>query len=436
MEFLTVSSSSLPPLQNHLKTHKTISKTALLPQYPPQNRFSTLHNAISQPTSSHENRLSFPQANHLFKSSFKTRKTISILKTAYFLNISSTQVADFLQNHPSMVKIESLLRIPATHLLNPLESPISINKDTSFLKIHDARLQQPLQTHLSIFKIASFLLLMAETVPFPSFAAETSVPTEQVSDKINIESILISIDDFFNRNPFFVATCTFIWLVVIPLIENYLKKFKYASAIDAFRKLKNDPSAQLLDIRDNQSLSYLRSPNLKILNKIAVPVEFVEGEEERFVREVLANFSDPGNTILCILDNFDGESLKVAELLFKNGFKEAYAIKGGLRGKNGWQEIQEKLLPPSTHVYPSKKGKRKTSRKLVVNSERINEGSGDNVAASTKILLDGDKTLENGYIKPTGTSLQANLGRQQSLSPYPNYPDMKPPSSPTPSKPN
>ena len=84
-----------------------------------------------------------------------------------------------------------------------------------------------------------------------------------------------------------------------------MKKFKYASAIDAFRKLKNDPSAQLLDIRDNQSLSYLRSPNLKILNKIAVPVEFVEGEDERFVKKALANFSDPGNTILCILDKYD-----------------------------------------------------------------------------------------------------------------------------------
>lgn len=35
--------------------------------------------------------------------------------------------------------------------------------------------------------------------------------------------------------------------------------------------------------------------------------------------------------------SFDGNSLKVAELLFNNGFKEAYAIKGGLRGPEGWQ---------------------------------------------------------------------------------------------------
>jgi len=28
--------------------------------------------------------------------------------------------------------------------------------------------------------------------------------------------------------------------------------------------------------------------------------------------------------------------MKVAELLFKNGFKEAYAIRGGVRGEKGW----------------------------------------------------------------------------------------------------
>lgn len=28
--------------------------------------------------------------------------------------------------------------------------------------------------------------------------------------------------------------------------------------------------------------------------------------------------------------------MKVAELLFKNGFKEAYAIKGGVAGNKGW----------------------------------------------------------------------------------------------------
>lgn len=34
--------------------------------------------------------------------------------------------------------------------------------------------------------------------------------------------------------------------------------------------------------------------------------------------------------------SFDDNSLKVAELLFKNGFREAYAIRGEVKGKNGW----------------------------------------------------------------------------------------------------
>lgn len=41
----------------------------------------------------------------------------------------------------------------------------------------------------------------------------------------------------------------------------------------------------------------------------------------------------------CVEGSFDGNSLKVAELLVKNGFKEAYAIRGGLRGNKGWQVI-------------------------------------------------------------------------------------------------
>lgn len=34
--------------------------------------------------------------------------------------------------------------------------------------------------------------------------------------------------------------------------------------------------------------------------------------------------------------SFDDNSLKVAELLFKNGFREAYVIRGEVKGKNGW----------------------------------------------------------------------------------------------------
>lgn len=141
--------------------------------------------------------------------------------------------------------------------------------------------------------------MAAVSFPFPSSAAETEI---FASDKINIEAIVISIDDFFNRNPFFVAGVTFIWLVVIPLAQEYLKKYKYISAIDAFRKLRDVPNSQLLDIRNKQSVQFMSSPNLKIFDKDVVQVEFSEGEEEGFVKQAMKNFRDPGNTIICVLD--------------------------------------------------------------------------------------------------------------------------------------
>ncbi|KAJ8561468.1 hypothetical protein K7X08_033945 [Anisodus acutangulus] len=272
---------------------------------------------------------------------------------------------------------------------------------------------------------------MGLSFPLTSLASETS---EEIPSKINIEAILVSIDEFFNKYPFFVAGVTFIWLVVIPLVEEYLQKYKFISAVDAFGKLRDDPSWQLLDVRDNKSLAYLPSPNLRMLNKSVMQVEFRQGDEDEdaFVKRVFHNFNDPQNTTLCILDNFDGNSIKVAELLVKNGLKEAYAIRGGIRGKKGWQEIQETLLPPSVHIYPKKKVKglqQQDSNSGVIQANEINTQSPSAIGV-TQV-----EKISNGSIKKSADSTSATKCGPRSSSPYPNYPDLKPPSSPTPSKP-
>ncbi|RWW55829.1 hypothetical protein BHE74_00037488 [Ensete ventricosum] len=154
-------------------------------------------------------------------------------------------------------------------------------------------------TRIPSLRHSSALLLAAFSSPFPANAADA----EQVLQKFNIEQILVSIDDFFNRNPFFVAGVTVIWLVLIPLTQEYLKKYKFISAIDAFRKLRDMPSAQLLDVRKRQSVKFMDSPNLRILSKNVVRVEYSDGNEEGFIDEVRRNFEDPGNTVICVLDN-------------------------------------------------------------------------------------------------------------------------------------
>uniref|UniRef100_A0A6V7QZ22 Rhodanese domain-containing protein n=1 Tax=Ananas comosus var. bracteatus TaxID=296719 RepID=A0A6V7QZ22_ANACO len=300
------------------------------------------------------------------------------------------------QNHFSTPKTSSPSKSAPTHLPNPSHSPLPRKKLPPF------SLPNSLPTHVPI--PLQFALILT---PFPSPAAAAAAEAEFASEKINIEAVLTSIDDFFNKNPFFVAGVTFIWLVVIPLTQEYLKKYKYISAIDAFRKLRDVPEAQLLDIRKKKSVRFMASPSLRILN-----------------------------TVICVLDNFGGDSLKVAELLFKNGFKEAYAIEGGLRGNDGWQAIQEKYLAPSMHVYPRKR-KSSTLAQLEMNGNKPDAESNENgqAPASSASANGSSVSTENGYIEPIEAALVAKSAPKRPSSPYPKYHNLKPPSSPTPSKP-
>lgn len=132
--------------------------------------------------------------------------------------------------------------------------------------------------------------------PLPSLAAEGD-------GKVSLESIVVAIDDFNNRNPFFVAGVVFVWLVVIPLVQEYVfKKYKPVSAIDAFRTLRDVPEAQLLDIRRAKSVRFMAPPNLKLVEKSTVQIEFDEEDEKGFIKEVLTRFPDPANTVVCVLD--------------------------------------------------------------------------------------------------------------------------------------
>ncbi|KAL5058678.1 hypothetical protein RYX36_030282 [Vicia faba] len=323
---------------------------------------------------------------------------------------------------------------PFSFFSNP-NSPLSAslpNKKTQIpsLKPHSPiSLQNPLTK--SCFSLATINLF----TPLHSLAAEPTLPLSDAG-RINLETILISIDDFFNRYPFFVAACSFVYLVGIPLAEEYFRKYKFVSAIDAFRKLRDEPDSELLDIRDRKNVKFLGSPNLMMLKKQVVQVEFKEGNEDGFVKKVLERFEDAENTLVFILDSFDGNSMKVAELLFKNGFKEAYAIKGGVRGQQGWMAIQDTFLPPPVHI--NRRKKTKVQQELSTNgngSIQQNDCNNDSVLSSD-IPAVGNQETENGRVKKSVESNpKLKLGSIVSHSPYPNYPDLKPPSSPTPSKP-
>ncbi|MED6186987.1 hypothetical protein PIB30_072074 [Stylosanthes scabra] len=355
----------------------------------------------------------------------------------------------FNKNHPKTQKFPT---IKASSLISNNHTPHSSpqfsasspkpskNIPFSALQTHSLNSLQNIFFPQNLLSKSCFSLTVIDLfASLPSLADEAAASSplvESDAGKINLEAILVSIDDFFNRYPFFVAGVTFIWLVVLPIAQEYFRKYKFVSAIDAFRKLRDDPDSQLLDIRDRKNVKFLRSPNLKLLKKEVVQVEFTEGNEDGFVKKVLGRFKDPPNTVLCILDSFDGNSLKAAELLFKNGFKEAYAIRGGVRGQQGWMAIQGNLLPPSVHI---KRRKKKTASQEVnangnggIQQNDINYES----ASTPEIPSVENQEKENGHVKRSEESVpEGKISSVASSSPYPNYPDLKPPSSPTPSKP-
>lgn len=222
----------------------------------------------------------------------------------------------FLHSHRTIHKLPS--QKPISQFFSPIpfnSKPLSVFNGAHFSSINKTPLpnptnpSKPLQNPQFLFSKTSSFHELAKThlpfaltqlllTPLPGFALEA----DQASDKINLESILLSIDDFFNRYPFFVAGCTFIWLVGIPLIEYFFRKYKFVSAIDAFRKIRDDPNAQLLDIRDEKSLAFLGSPNLRILNKDVVQVVYSEEDEDGFVKKVKKSLGNGADTVVFVLD--------------------------------------------------------------------------------------------------------------------------------------
>ncbi|GMI73965.1 hypothetical protein HRI_001065800 [Hibiscus trionum] len=327
-------------------------------------------------------------------------------------------------NHPKTLK-----STPPNPISKQPKSPaIKLPSPSPFLPSlqNPPLLQTVAKTHVSF----TLFNLFASS---PCLAAAETIISPTEPGKVNLEAVVVSVDEFFNKNPFFVAGCTFIWLVVVPLARQYLSKCKFVLPIDAFRKLRDDPNAQLLDIRENKTLASLGSPDLSSLNKVTVQLQFNAEDEDGFVKKVLGKFSDPANTVIFVLDNFDGSSLRAAELLYKKGFKEAYAIRDGVMGKKGWLAIQETLLPPSVHIKRNKKKKTKV---------RISRGFGANGAVKQVEDKKEASSPTNAHVMESQTtdhevteSIPHAKFRSRSSSPYPNYPDLKPPSSPTPSKP-
>ncbi|GLJ18955.1 hypothetical protein SUGI_0339010 [Cryptomeria japonica] len=165
----------------------------------------------------------------------------------------------------------------------------------------------------------------------------SSSPTEAPIEDIDLNGIIDTVQSFSSENA--LAIIGGVVLVGVPLVLTRIlstpKTWGTTSAAEAYSKLGEDPEAQLLDIRTLEDIKEVGSPDIRKLKKKAVQITYEN--DASFLERVSAKFKDPANTILYILDKFDGSSAKVAKLVAENGFKSAFAIKDGVEGPRGWQ---------------------------------------------------------------------------------------------------
>lgn len=164
----------------------------------------------------------------------------------------------------------------------------------------------------------------------------SSSPTEAPID-IDLNGITDTVQSFSSENA--LAIVGGVVLVGVPLLLTRIlstpKTWGTTSAEEAYSKLGEDPDAQLLDIRTLEDIKEVGSPDIRKLKKKAIQISYEN--DASFLERVSAKFKDPANTVLYILDKFDGSSTKIAKLVAENGFKSALAIKDGAEGPRGWQ---------------------------------------------------------------------------------------------------
>jgi chitinase domain-containing protein 1 len=166
----------------------------------------------------------------------------------------------------------------------------------------------------------------------------SSSPTSMESPEFDISGFIDSIINFGVENPLVIAGG--VALVGVPLVLSQVfsspKPWGVESAKNAYAKLGDDSTCQLVDIRPPVELRQVGSPDIRGLKKKLVGVAYQGEDKLGFLKKLSLKFKEPENTTLFILDKFDGNSELVAELVTSNGFKAAYAIKDGAEGPRGW----------------------------------------------------------------------------------------------------
>lgn len=126
------------------------------------------------------------------------------------------------------------------------------------------------------------------------------------------------------------------------------------SPVEAWDMLKNDPKAQLVDVRTAAEWNFVGMPDLAPLGRSVVTVEWSQypnmARNEQFEAQVAGKLTAQGagtDTPIVFLCRSGARSLAAAKAMTAAGFKRCFNIAGGFEGdldlqkhrgqQNGWK---------------------------------------------------------------------------------------------------
>lgn len=120
----------------------------------------------------------------------------------------------------------------------------------------------------------------------------------------DVSGVLDGAFAFATENP--VVFAGGLVVLAVPLVFSQLlkkpKPWGVESARNAYARLGEDSSAQLIDIRPSIELRKVGSPDVRGLRKKPVPIVYKGDDKPGFLKKLASKFKDPGNTTLLILD--------------------------------------------------------------------------------------------------------------------------------------
>eukprot|EP01018_Ginkgo_biloba_P003124 Gb_06683 [translate_table: standard] len=301
------------------------------------------------------------------------------------------------------------------------------------------RLNKPDKLIRSIGSSCSIMIsaLFLDPILYCALANEEALQQES-SRNIDLEPAVNAVAAFLEKNPFFAFGVSLIWFIVIPVATDLVDKSnKWITAEEAYSRLRNELDSQLIDIRPPEDIIDVGSPDLESFNKRALQLSYL-GDDDEFLQKLLDEV-DPAKTTLYICDKYDGNSMKVAQMLTRNGFKAAYAIRDGVEGIKGWQAIGKTLPVKTVHMSRNNGAAISQDQKVDVSaSVAVNPATAENQTTKPAPVQSSFRTEEvinsASPPAPVESAVEPHCSPRP-LSPYPMYPDLKPPTSPTPSRP-